>query len=104
MHLDWGASQFLTKQFQVGLVGYVYKAIGATAAPATGSAASCRRWSASGRSSASYPGRRHAGLYQLKGYKEFAAENRPDGWNTWVTFSISPAAPTPSAPRRMVTK
>ena len=28
MHLDWGASQFLTKQFQVGLVGYVYKEIG----------------------------------------------------------------------------
>ena len=25
MHLDWGASKFLTKQFQVGLVGYVYK-------------------------------------------------------------------------------
>ena len=23
-HLDWGASQFLTKQLQVGLVGYVY--------------------------------------------------------------------------------
>ena len=24
-HLDWGASQFLTKQLQVGLVGYVYE-------------------------------------------------------------------------------
>ena len=24
MHLDWGASQFLTKQWQIGLVGYVY--------------------------------------------------------------------------------
>jgi hypothetical protein len=23
-HLDWGASQFLTKQLQVGVVGYVY--------------------------------------------------------------------------------
>ena len=28
MHFDWGASQFLTKQFQVGLVGYVYDEIG----------------------------------------------------------------------------
>jgi hypothetical protein len=26
-HLDWGASQFLTKQWQVGLVGYVYHQI-----------------------------------------------------------------------------
>jgi len=24
-HLDWSASQFLTKQLQVGLVGYVYE-------------------------------------------------------------------------------
>jgi hypothetical protein len=28
MHLDWGTSQFLTKQVQVGLVGYVYQQIG----------------------------------------------------------------------------
>jgi Putative MetA-pathway of phenol degradation len=25
MHFDWGASQFLTKQFLVGAVGYVYR-------------------------------------------------------------------------------
>src|SRR5262245_28067153 len=28
MHFDWGASQFLTKQIQVGLVGYVYQEVG----------------------------------------------------------------------------
>ncbi|MCC8951668.1 transporter, partial [Bradyrhizobium sp. Arg62] len=28
MHLDWGASQFLTKQWQVGLVGYLYQQLG----------------------------------------------------------------------------
>ena len=28
MHFDWGASQFLSKQVMVGLVGYVYKEIG----------------------------------------------------------------------------
>ncbi|WP_346731182.1 transporter [Bradyrhizobium sp. 18] len=52
MHLDWGASQFLTKQVQVGLVGTPTRNWGATAALATGSGASCRRCSASGRSSA----------------------------------------------------
>ena len=26
-HLDWGASQFLTKQIQVGAVGYFYEQI-----------------------------------------------------------------------------
>ena len=28
MHFDWGASQFVSKQVQLGLVGYVYKQIG----------------------------------------------------------------------------
>src|SRR6516164_9207948 len=45
------------------------------------------------------------GYLNIKGYKEFAAQNRPDGWNTWVTFVISPAEQTPSAPpRRMFMK
>jgi hypothetical protein len=28
MHLDWGGSQFLSKQNLVGLVGYVYQELG----------------------------------------------------------------------------
>jgi hypothetical protein len=32
------------------------------------------------------------GYLNFKGYREFANENRPDGWNAWVTFVISPAA------------
>ena len=33
------------------------------------------------------------GYLNFKGYKEFDAANRPEGWNAWVTFAISPAAP-----------
>ena len=45
------------------------------------------------------------GYLNLKSYWEFANQNRPDGWNAWVTFVISPAEKTPStAPRRMITK
>jgi hypothetical protein len=45
------------------------------------------------------------GYLNLKSYWEFANQNRPDGWNAWVTFAISPAEQTPSAaPRRMLTK
>ena len=33
------------------------------------------------------------GYINLKGYKEFAAQNRPEGWNAWLTFAISPAPP-----------
>ena len=45
------------------------------------------------------------GYLNLKAYKEFAAENRPEGWNAWVTFVISPAPPVPTAPpKRIITK
>jgi hypothetical protein len=37
------------------------------------------------------------GYINLKGYKEFAAENRPEGYNVWLTFAISNAAPEPAA-------
>jgi len=37
-HLDWGASQFLTKQVQVGLVGYVYDQVTPDAAARRSSA------------------------------------------------------------------
>jgi hypothetical protein len=33
------------------------------------------------------------GYLNFMAYGEFAAENRAAGWNTWVTFSISPPAP-----------
>ena len=33
------------------------------------------------------------GYLNLKGYKEFDAANRPEGWNVWLTFAISPTAP-----------
>ena len=45
------------------------------------------------------------GYLNIKGYNEFAAENRPDSWNVWLTFVLSPAEQMPSAaPRRMLTK
>jgi hypothetical protein len=44
------------------------------------------------------------GYINLKGYAEFGASDRPSGWNTWLTFVISPAAAPPPATRRMVTR
>ena len=36
----------------------------------------------------------------LKGFYEFDAQDRPRGYNTWLTFAISPAAQaTPAASR-----
>jgi hypothetical protein len=107
MHFDWGASQFLTKQVQVGLVGYVYKEVGCDSG--SGDHVGCFQSQVVGvgpqfgyvipLTTATQ------GYLNLKSYWEFAHNHRPDGWNTWVTFVISPAEQTPSAAsRRMITK
>jgi hypothetical protein len=44
------------------------------------------------------------GYLNLKGYWEFAAQNRPEGWNTRVTSAISPAAPEPASAKPVVRK
>lgn len=106
MHFDWGASQFLSKQVQVGLVGYVYKQLGCDSG--FGDRVGCFRSQVAGAGPQIgfiFPVGEMQGYLNLKAYKEFAAENRPEGWNAWVTFAISPAAPTPTAPpKRMITK
>ena len=63
------------------------------AAPATGSAASSRASRAPAASSATVSlGELDANL-NVKAYKEFAAANRPEGWNLWLTYTLSPAEP-----------
>ena len=45
------------------------------------------------------------GYVNLKGYGEFDNDNRPDGWNVWLTFVLSPAPPSSeSSPPPMLTK
>ena len=36
------------------------------------------------------------GNVSIKAYKEFAAANRPEGWNLWLTYALSPAEPGPT--------
>ena len=95
-HLDWGASQFLSQQFFVGAVGYLYNQIGCDSG--SGDRVGCfqsRVASIGPQVGFIFPVGNMQGYLGLKGYWEFAAQNRPDGWNTWLTFAISPAAPTP---------
>jgi hypothetical protein len=97
-HLDWGASQFLSKQFFVGAVGYVYNQItdDSGASPILGGFRS--RVAAVGpQMGFIFPVGGMQGFLNLKGYWEFDAANRPEGWNTWVSFAISPPMPTPPA-------
>ena len=106
MHLDWGASQFLSKQWQVGLVGYLYQQLGCDSG--SGDRVGCFESRVVGvgpQVGYIFPVGDMQGYLNLKAYGEFANENRPAGWNVWLTFNIAPAAPTPpSSPRRMITK
>ncbi|WP_193760385.1 SphA family protein [Bradyrhizobium yuanmingense] len=106
-HVDWGASQFLSKQLFVGLVGYAYQQITDDSGqhPILGGFRS-RVVGLGPQIGFLFPVGDMQGYLNLKGYGEFAAENRPAGWNTWLTFSISPMAPTSTVTpaRRIVTK
>jgi antibiotic biosynthesis monooxygenase (ABM) superfamily enzyme len=44
------------------------------------------------------------GYVNLKGYGEFDNNARPDGFNAWLTFALSPKAPPQSFEKSMATK
>jgi len=99
MHFDWGASQFLTKQFQVGVVGYIYDEVGCDSG--SGDRVGCfqsRVFGVGPQVGFIIPiSAATQGYLNIKGFREFNNANRPDGWNVWVTFVLSPAQQTPSA-------
>ncbi|WP_375309257.1 transporter [Bradyrhizobium sp. A5] len=94
-HFDGGVSQFLSKQVFVGFVGYAYQQVtDDSGQPAVLGGFRSRVFGVGPQIGYIFPiGSNHAFL-GLKGYGEFAAANRPSGWNTWLTFSISEAVPT----------
>jgi hypothetical protein len=99
-HLDWGASHFVSKQVHVGLVGYAYQQVtGDSGAGATLGEFKSRVFGVGPQIGFLFPVGGMQGYLNLKGYKEFGAENRPEGWNTWVTLAISPAAPSHEPPK-----
>ena len=106
-HIDWAASQFFSKQMFVGLVGYGYQQITDDfgAHPSLGGFRS-RVLGIGPQIGLLFPVGDMQGYLNLKGYGEFEAVNRASGWNTWLTFSISPMAPASSvaAMRRIATK
>jgi len=88
-HLDWGLSQFFSERLHVGLVGYFYQQLDGD----SGSGAVLGDFKS--RVNAIGPqigylfklGRRQAYL-NLKGYQEYGAKYRPEGFNIWLTFSM----------------
>jgi hypothetical protein len=97
-HFDWGASHFLSKQLFVGIAGYAYQQItdDSGQSPQLGPFRS-RVLGLGPQIGYIFPVAGMQGFLGLRGYGEFDASNRPSGWNTWLTFAVSPAAPTAEA-------
>lgn len=93
-HFDWGVSQFLSKQVFVGFVGYAYQQITDDfGQPAVLGGFRSRVAGIGPQIGYIFPIGANQAFLGLKGYGEFDAANRPSGWNTWLTFSISEAVP-----------
>lgn len=89
MHLDWGASQFISEKTHIGLVGYYFEQV-------TGdSGDGAQLGSFKSRVGGIGPQIGHLfamgdkqAYVNLKGYWEFDAKHRPEGWNAWLTLSL----------------
>jgi hypothetical protein len=98
-HTDWAASQFVSKTVFIGAVGYFYQQI----TPDTGAAAflgafESRVAGLGPQLGIIIPAGRTQVYLNFKAYWEFAAENRPSGWNGWVTLAFSPSAAPAATP------
>ena len=93
-HFDWGASRFLTKQFFVGVAGYAYQQITDDSGqnPILGGFRS-RVLGVGPQIGYTFPVGNMQGSLGLRAYGEFDAANHAPGWNTWLTFVISPTTP-----------
>ena len=104
-HLDWAVSQFLSKQLHIGLVGYVYQQLtGDSGAGAMLGPFKSQVYAVGPQIGYLFPVGDMQGYVNLKGYGEFGAKNRPEGWNIWLTFAISPSAQPPASAKMTVTK
>ena len=99
-HLDLAAAQFLSKQWLVGAVGYVYEQVTSDrgSAPILGPVQS-RVLGAGPQIGYIFPINGMQGYLNFKAYFEFDHHDRADGWNTWLTFALSPPAPPAATPK-----
>jgi hypothetical protein len=91
---------------QIGAVGYVYDQVTRDegAAPILGNFES-RVVGVGPQLGLIFPGRSVQTYLNFKSYWEFDADNRPSGWNAWVTLAFSPSAPSAgTAPPPIITK
>ncbi|WP_298872342.1 transporter [uncultured Bradyrhizobium sp.] len=105
-HVDWAASQFITKTIHVGLAGYYFQQL------TDDSGSGAKLGGFRGMSVGIGPqigfiipmNNGYQGYLNLRAYTDLETENRPKSWTGWVTFSLSPAAPEPASAKPTVRK
>lgn len=93
-HIDWAASQFISEHTHIGLVGYAFQQLtGDSGAGATLGDFKSRVFGIGPQIGYKFEANDTTdGYVNLKGYYEFGAQNRAEGWNVWLTLAFSPAA------------
>jgi len=88
-HLDWAASHFFSPTFHAGLVGYAYHQLtGDSGTGATLGDFKSKVWGLGPQAGWFFQVGERKWYLNLKGYHEFNAQNRPHGWNAWLTLAI----------------
>lgn len=97
-HLDWSVSQFLSESWQLGLAGYVYEQLTNDTYPTSGVAGQLRQQVLGGfRSRVAAVGPqlgyvfkfgKESGYLNVRGYREFAAQNRLEGYALFGTINL----------------
>lgn len=98
-HLDWAASQFVSKNVHIGLAGYVFQQVTGDSGPGA------KLGDFKGRAVGIGPqigfiipmSENYQGYLNVRGYRDVDVENRARTWSTFVTFAISPAPPAPAS-------
>lgn len=88
-HIDWAASQFLSEQTHVGVVAYIYQQLsGDSGAGARLGSFKSRVFGIGPQVGYFFPVGKEKGYVNLKGYWEFGAQNRAEGWNLWLSLAL----------------
>lgn len=88
-HLDLSASHFINDQTHLGLVGYVYQQVtGDSGSGATFGDFKSRVNGIGPQAGHFFNVGKDLWYANLKGYYEFDAKNRAEGWNTWLSVVI----------------
>lgn len=89
-HLDMGISYSPTESFYFGAAGYIYRQLGADSGP--GATLGPFQSQVMGVGPQIGYAFKLGGVQfdaGFRGYREFAAENRPEGWNIWFTLAVA---------------